>query len=144
MYRGCLWWRCPWDWAVQLGQAEGPIGLVGLIFQPRGTINTASLTLGHTNAWANFNLGKQVLLYYVTSEIPSYMLSSTASYSHLILILSPFLCLNGMLELTLAKTWKKTTTKVQQFQFFKVTCPKKFPVHSELLCLHFHYNVHTI
>ena len=33
----------------QLGQGEGPIGLVGPICQPRGTIDTASLTLGHTN-----------------------------------------------------------------------------------------------
>ena len=40
----------PWDWAVQLGQGQGPIGLVGPISQPRGTIDTASLMLDHTNA----------------------------------------------------------------------------------------------
>ena len=37
-----------WDRAFQLGQGEGPIGLVGPIFQPRGTIGTASLMLDHT------------------------------------------------------------------------------------------------
>ena len=45
MYRGCPSWRCPWDRAFQLGQGEGPIGLVGLKSQPRGTNGTASLTL---------------------------------------------------------------------------------------------------
>ena len=44
MYRGRPSWRCPWDRAFQLGQGEGPIGLVGPISQPRGTIGTASLT----------------------------------------------------------------------------------------------------
>ena len=34
----------------QLGQGEGPIGLVGPITQPRGIIDTASLTLDHTYA----------------------------------------------------------------------------------------------
>ena len=48
MYRGRPSWRCPWDRAFQLGQGEGPIGLVGPISQPRGTIDTASLTLVHT------------------------------------------------------------------------------------------------
>ena len=48
--------------AFQLGQGEGPIGLVGPISQPRGSIDTASLTLGRTNALlctfrANFTLG---------------------------------------------------------------------------------------
>ena len=50
MYRGRPSWRCPWDRAFQLGQGEGPIGFVGPIPQPRGTIDTASLTLDHTNA----------------------------------------------------------------------------------------------
>ena len=45
MYRGSPLWRCPWDRAFQLGQGEGPIGVVGSISQPRGTIDTASLTL---------------------------------------------------------------------------------------------------
>ena len=31
--------------AFQLGQREGPIGLVGPISEPRGTIDTASLTI---------------------------------------------------------------------------------------------------
>ena len=42
MYRGRLMWRCPWDRAFQLGRGEGPIGIVGPISQPRGTIDTAS------------------------------------------------------------------------------------------------------
>ena len=50
MYRGSPLWRCPRDRAFQLGLGEGPIGLVGPISQPRGTIDTASRTLGHTNA----------------------------------------------------------------------------------------------
>ena len=62
MYRGRPLWRCPWNRAFQLGQGEGPIGLVGPISQPRGIIGTASLTLDRTCAllcafWANFNLG---------------------------------------------------------------------------------------
>ena len=28
MYRGRPSWRCPWKGAVQLGQGEGPIGIV--------------------------------------------------------------------------------------------------------------------
>ena len=36
MYRGRPLWNCPWNWAIQLGQGEGPIELVGPIFQPRG------------------------------------------------------------------------------------------------------------
>ena len=47
--------------AFQLGQGEGPIGIVGPISQPRSTIGTASLTLIRTNArgvfWINFTLG---------------------------------------------------------------------------------------
>ena len=50
MYRARPLWRCPWDQAFQLSQGEGPIGLVGPIFQPRVTINTASLTVDHTYA----------------------------------------------------------------------------------------------
>ena len=50
MYRGRPSWRCPWDRVFQLGQGEGPIGLMGPISQPRGTIGTASLTLDHTCA----------------------------------------------------------------------------------------------
>ena len=62
MYRGHPLWRSPWDRAFQLGQGEEPIGIVDPISQPRGTIDTASLTLGHTYAlvyafWSNFNLG---------------------------------------------------------------------------------------
>ena len=62
MYKGRPLWRCPWDRAFQLGQGEGPIGIVGPISQPRGIIDTASLTLGRTCALmcvfrANFNLG---------------------------------------------------------------------------------------
>ena len=41
--------RCPWYRVFQLGLGEGPIGLVGPISQPRGTIDSASLTLVHTN-----------------------------------------------------------------------------------------------
>ena len=47
--------------AFQLGQGEGPIGIVGPISQPRVIIDAASLTLGLTNAQGvfrtNFNLG---------------------------------------------------------------------------------------
>ena len=50
MYRGRPSWRCPWDQVFQLGQGEGPIGLVGPISQPCGTIDTASLTMDHTYA----------------------------------------------------------------------------------------------
>ena len=62
MYRGCPSGRCPWDQAFQLGQGEGPIGIVGQISQPRGIIDTASLTPDRTRAlvyafWADFNLG---------------------------------------------------------------------------------------
>ena len=49
MLKGCPSWKCPWyghsNWAKG---GEGPIGLVGPISQPRGTIDTTSLTLGHT------------------------------------------------------------------------------------------------
>ena len=34
MYRGRPSWNCSWKGAIQLGQGEGPIGLVGPIFQP--------------------------------------------------------------------------------------------------------------
>ena len=47
MHRGCPLRKWPLLRAVQLGQREGPIGLVGPISQPRGTIDT---TLGHTKA----------------------------------------------------------------------------------------------
>ena len=62
MYRGRPSWRCPWDWAFQLGQGEGPIGIVVRISQPRGIIDTASLKLDLTCApmyafRANFTLG---------------------------------------------------------------------------------------
>ena len=62
MYRGHLSWKCPWDRAFQLGQGEGPIGLMGPISQPRSTNDTALLMLGHTCAlvcvfWPNFTLG---------------------------------------------------------------------------------------
>ena len=50
MYRGRPLWNCPWKGAIQLGQGEGPIGIVGPISQPHGTIDTASLTLNHTHA----------------------------------------------------------------------------------------------
>ena len=48
--------------AFQLGQGEGPIGLVGPISQPRGTIDIVSLMLDHTSAlvcvfWSSFILG---------------------------------------------------------------------------------------
>ena len=51
MYRGHPSWRCPWDRAFQLAQGEGPIGFLGPISQPRGTIDTASL---RTNALGVF------------------------------------------------------------------------------------------
>ena len=54
MYRGRPWWRCPWDWAFQLGQGEGPIGIVGPISQPRNTSDAASLTLVRTKAQGVF------------------------------------------------------------------------------------------
>ena len=62
MYRGRPSWICPWDRAFQLGQGEGPIRIVGPISQPRGIIDTASLTPDRTRAlvyafWADFNLG---------------------------------------------------------------------------------------
>ena len=50
MYRGRPSWNCPWEAAIQLGQGEGPIGIVGPISQPRGTNGTASLTLERTSA----------------------------------------------------------------------------------------------
>ena len=50
MYRGCPSWNCPLLRAVQLGQGEGLIGIVGPISQPHGTIDTASLTLDRTYA----------------------------------------------------------------------------------------------
>ena len=49
MYRGRPSWRCPWDRAFQLGQGEGPIGIVGPISQPRNIIDTMSHTLQLTN-----------------------------------------------------------------------------------------------
>ena len=36
MYRGRPSWNCPWEGAIQLGQGEGPIGIVGPISQPCG------------------------------------------------------------------------------------------------------------
>ena len=42
--------KMPMGSGIQLGQGEGPIRLVGPISQPRGTIDTASLTLAHTCA----------------------------------------------------------------------------------------------
>ena len=50
MYRGRPSWNCPWEGAIQLGQGEGPIGIVGPISQPRRTNGTASLTLERTSA----------------------------------------------------------------------------------------------
>ena len=50
MYRIRPSWKCPWNRAIQLGLGEGPIGIVGPIFKPRGTIDTASHTLDHTRA----------------------------------------------------------------------------------------------
>ena len=50
MYRGRPSWNCPWKGAIQPGQGEGPIGIVGPISQPRGTNGTASLTLERTSA----------------------------------------------------------------------------------------------
>ena len=35
---------------IQLGMGEGPIGIVGPISQPRGTIDNMSRTLTRTNA----------------------------------------------------------------------------------------------
>ena len=46
--------ECPWDWAFQLGQGEGPSRIVGPISQPGGIIDTASRTLIHTNAHVRF------------------------------------------------------------------------------------------
>ena len=54
MYRGRPSWRCPWDRAFQLGQGEGPIGLVGPISQPRGTNDTASLTGSYLRTCVRF------------------------------------------------------------------------------------------
>ena len=45
MYRGRPLWRCPWDWAFQLGQGERPIELVGLISQPHGTAGSYLRTI---------------------------------------------------------------------------------------------------
>ena len=49
------------DRAFQLGQGEGPIGIVGPISQSRDTNDAASLTLIRTNAHGvfriNFTLG---------------------------------------------------------------------------------------
>ena len=43
--------ECPLVLSDQLGQGEGPIGIVGPISRPRGTIDTASLMLDHTYAF---------------------------------------------------------------------------------------------
>ena len=51
MYRGRPSCSCPRDWVFQLGQGEGTIGIMGPISQPRGTVDTASLTLYHTHAF---------------------------------------------------------------------------------------------
>ena len=59
MYRGRPLWRCPWDRAFQLGQRKGPIMIVGPMTQPRGIIDTASLTLYHTHAF-NMRFLKQL------------------------------------------------------------------------------------
>ena len=45
MYRGCPLWNFPLLWAVQLGLGEGPVGIMGPMSQPRGTIDTATRTL---------------------------------------------------------------------------------------------------
>ena len=50
MHRGCPLWSCPLLWALQLRLGEGPIGIVGPVSQPRGTINTVSRTLDHIYA----------------------------------------------------------------------------------------------
>ena len=65
MYRGRPSWRCPWERAFQLGQGEGPIGLVGPISQPLGTIGTASLTLDHTYAPAQLQVTSLELCIYI-------------------------------------------------------------------------------
>ena len=44
----------PMGSAFQLGLGEGPIGIVDPIFQPRGTIDTTSRTLIHTNVHGRF------------------------------------------------------------------------------------------
>ena len=67
MYRGSPLWRCPWDRAFQLGQGEGPIGFVGPISQPRGTTDSASLTLEHTSTLCAFS--KDVLYLYVGGTV---------------------------------------------------------------------------
>ena len=54
MYRGCPSWKCPLLRAVQLGQGEGPIRIVGPMSQPCGIIDTASLTLISTRAHRRF------------------------------------------------------------------------------------------
>ena len=48
MYRGRPLWKCPWGWGFQPDLGEGSIGVVGPMFQPRGTINTVSRMLVHT------------------------------------------------------------------------------------------------
>ena len=54
MYKGRPSWNCPLLQAIQLGQGEGPIGIVGPMSQPYGTIDTASRKLIPTNAQGRF------------------------------------------------------------------------------------------
>ena len=45
MYGGRPLWNCQWERGIQLGQGEGPIGIVGPMSKPYGTIDTASRKL---------------------------------------------------------------------------------------------------
>ena len=54
MYGGRPLWNCQWERGIQLGQGEGPIGIVGPMSKPYGTIDTASRKLIPTNALGRF------------------------------------------------------------------------------------------
>ena len=56
MYRGRPSWNCTLLRAIQLGQGEGPIGIVGPMSQTRSIIDTASRTLDHTNTFLMYFL----------------------------------------------------------------------------------------
>ena len=53
MYKGCPSWNCPWDRASNWAWGRGP-SKVGPMSQPRGTIDTPSRMLIHTNTHVHF------------------------------------------------------------------------------------------
>ena len=59
MYRGRSLWNYPWNWAIQLGLGEGPIGIMGPMSQPRGyhwSRVTHADMYSHTIMWFPYQL----------------------------------------------------------------------------------------